>query len=396
MSGGADPAPDGDGPRASGGADPGRGVPADREPAALAAALLAWFDARSRDVPWRDEADPYRIWVAEVMAQQTRIDTVRAYWAPFLERFPDVEALAGAELDEVLKAWEGLGYYARARRLHRAAREVVADYGGELPGEPERLRELPGIGPYTAGAIASLAFGRAEPAIDGNVRRVLCRLFDLPDPGRAELEERARALLRAGGARGGPARGRPGDLNQALMDLGSGVCTPRGPDCAVCPVRDACRALERGTVGIRPEPRSRGPVPHHDVATAVVWREGRVLITRRPPEGLLGGLWEFPGGKVEEGETPRQAARRELWEELGIEIETGEALGRVEHAYSHFRITLHAFHARLVSGEPQPREADALAWAAPEALGDYAFPAANLRLIERLRAGGRTPPMPSG
>ena len=384
---------------------------AGREPAALAAALLAWFHARSRDVPWRDEADPYRIWVAEVMAQQTRIDTVRSYWAPFLERFPDVEALAGAELDEVLKAWEGLGYYARARRLHRAAREVVAEYGGELPEEPARLRELPGVGPYTAGAIASLAFGRAEPAIDGNVRRVLCRLFDLADPPPAELEGRARALLearparpdrdpgeadRGGRSRAGSGAGSPGDLNQALMDLGSEVCNPRSPDCPVCPVRDACLALERGTVGARPAPRSRGPVPHHDVATAVVWRGGRVLITRRPPEGLLGGLWEFPGGKVEEGESPRAAARRELREELGIEIETGEPLGRVDHAYSHFRITLHAFHARLVSGEPQPREADAMAWAAPEELGDYAFPAANLRLIERLRAGGRTPPTPSG
>ncbi|HKK08596.1 MAG TPA: A/G-specific adenine glycosylase [Gemmatimonadota bacterium] len=357
--------------------------------AVRAAALLAWFDARERDVPWREEKDPYAIWVAEVMAQQTRIDTVRAYWGPFLERFPDVQALADADLDEVLKAWEGLGYYARARRLHRAAREVVSDYGGRLPGDPERLRELPGIGAYTAGAISSLAFGRAEPAVDGNVRRVLARLEDQPEPTASGLEALSRGLIEARAERAA-------DLNQALMDLGSELCTPRSPACPSCPVRASCLARERGTAEARPAPRSRGPIPHHDVATAVVWRDGRILVTKRPPEGLLGGLWEFPGGKVEPGEGPEEAARRELREELGIEVEIGEPLGKVEHAYSHFRITLHAFHARLVSGEPEPREADALAWVEPDGLDAYAFPAANLRLIERLRGGERTPPPPSG
>jgi A/G-specific adenine glycosylase len=367
-------------------ADPGRAAP---DPAALAGALLDWFDGRERDVPWREESDPYRIWVAEVMAQQTRIDTVRDYYGPFLERFPDVESLAAAELDDVLKAWEGLGYYARARRLREAAREVMAGYGGRLPSEPERLRSLPGIGAYTAGAVASLAFGLPEPAVDGNVRRVLSRLFDIASPTAAALEERARSLLEA-------APDRPGDLNQALMDLGSQLCTPGSPACAGCPAAAACLALARGTVAERPPVRRRGPLPHRVVATAVVWRGGRVLITRRPAEGLLGGLWEFPGGKVEEGETPREAARRELAEELGIEVEVGDPLGTVEHAYSHFRITLHAYHARLVAGEPRPAAADALAWVQPDALDDYAFPAANLRLIERLRDGGRTPPTSSG
>ncbi|MGH7540301.1 MAG: A/G-specific adenine glycosylase, partial [Gemmatimonadota bacterium] len=207
----------------------------------LAASLLAWFDGRERDVPWRGETDPYRIWVAEVMAQQTRIETVREYYGRFVDRFPDVATLAAADPDDVMKAWEGLGYYARARNLQRSAREVVERFEGRLPAAPERLRELPGIGAYTAGAIASLAFGRAEPAIDGNARRVLSRLFDLEAPTPRRLEEAARALLDA-------CPGRPGALNQTLMDLGGGPCAPASPACAACPVRAGCLALARGTV----------------------------------------------------------------------------------------------------------------------------------------------------
>jgi A/G-specific adenine glycosylase len=359
------------------------------DPAGLAAALLDWFDSRSRDVPWRGETDPYRIWVAEVMAQQTRIETVRRYYGSFLERFPDVHTLASAERDDVLKAWEGLGYYARARRLQAAAREVVASYGGRLPQDPGDLRRLPGVGPYTAGAIASQAFGLSEPAVDGNVRRALSRIFDLESPGRADLEERARSIVAS-------APERAADINQALMDLGSAICTPASPDCESCPAAGACLALARGTVPERPRRRPRRPLPHHLVATALVWRRGRILITRRPPRGLLGGLWEFPGGKVEAGESPPDAVRRELAEELGIEIAVGGLLGTVEHAYSHFRITLHAYHARLLAGEPTPASGEPLAWVRPDELGDYAFPAANLRLIERLRDGAYRPPRSSG
>lgn len=346
-----------------------------------AGALVSWFRPRERDVPGRGETDPYRIWVAEVMAQQTRISEVREYYGPFLERFPDVETLARAELDAVLKQWEGLGFYARARRLRRAAREVVERHGGELPRDAGRLRELPGVGPYTAGAVASLAFGEPEPAVDGNARRVLSRLFDLEDPGEADLEGRARALLEA-------APGDPGELNQALMDFGGEVCTPSSPSCDVCPLAGDCLALERGTVDERPPSRPGRELPHEDIAVGVVWSGPRVLIARRPPEGLLGGLWEFPGGKVEEDEGTAGAVRRELDEEMGVEVDVGPLLDRVDHAYSHFRITLHAHHARLLEGTPRARSATAWRWAAPEELGDYAFPAANLRVIESLRAEG--------
>jgi len=352
----------------------------DSRPAVRAEALLRWFQGRERKVPGRGESDPYRIWVAEVMAQQTRLSTVREYYGPFLERFPDVRALAAADLDAVLRAWEGLGYYARARNLHAAARRVAGEWGGSFPEDPSRLRELPGVGPYTAGAVASLAFGRPVPAVDGNARRVLCRLHDLADPPRRELEDRAASLLSA-------RPGRAAGLNQALMDLGAEICTPSDPACDRCPVAEGCLARERGTVELRPLPSGRPAAPHRDVGVGVVWRAGRLLVARRPPEGLLGGLWEFPGGKVEEGESAEAAVRRELREEMAIEVEVGRPLARVEHAYSHLRVTLHAFHARWVRGEPRARAATEWRWTDPEDLDELAFPVANRRIIDALRSG---------
>jgi A/G-specific adenine glycosylase len=341
--------------------------------------LLRWFRSRQRDVPWRGATDPYRIWVAEVMAQQTRMETVRGYYERFLSRFPDVHSLAASNLDDVLKCWEGLGYYARARNLHRAARRLVTDHAGEFPADPSALRALPGIGAYTAGAIASIAFGLPEPAVDGNARRVLSRLFDIERPTSASLEDVARGLL-------SEEPQRAAEINQALMDLGGAVCTPRNPDCSACPVSGSCAALAHGTVDQRPPRRQRGPIPHHEVAVGVVQRNGRVLIARRPEEGLLGGLWEFPGGKIEPDETRAEAMVRELREEMAIVVAAGKLIERVEHAYSHFRITLYAFDARLLRGTPRPRHATAWTWATLAELSEYAFPAANQRVLDAVRA----------
>ncbi len=360
-----------------------------------AARLLAWFRSRDRDVPGRNETDPYRIWVAEVMAQQTRISTMAPYYEAFLERFPDVETLANADLDDVLKAWEGLGYYGRARNLHRAAGVVCRGHGGRLPADVAALRELPGVGPYTAGAVASIAFGLPEPAVDGNVRRVLSRLHDLEDPTPSVLHALARELIEdAGGA--------AGQVNQALMDLGGSVCSARSPDCAACPVSSECLALARGTVGKRPAVKRRGSLPHHDIGAAIVWRGPRVLISRRPEEGLLGGLWEFPGGKTEPGESPGEAAVREVREEVGVEAEILGTADVVDHAYSHFRITLHLFHAGWRAGGPPlpPDEAKEVLvsprWVLPAELVRYAFPAANQRIIGRLARGESSLPRGPG
>jgi A/G-specific adenine glycosylase len=373
--------------------DPGRtSEDPNLDPANLRRRLLAWYDENRRDLPWRGDRDPYRIWVAEVMLTQTRVETVIPYYERFLERFPDVEALAAADLDEILKAWEGLGYYARARNLHRAARILVDRHDGELPRTAEALQELPGIGPYTAGAVASIAFGRPVPAVDGNVRRVISRLRDLPAPKPARIRELVEPLV----------VGRPGDVNQALMDLGAMVCVARSPRCEECPLEPACLARARGTQAERPRPRPARPRPHYDIGVGLIWRGGRVLLSKRPPEGLLGGLWEFPGGKREPGETPVAAMVREVREELGVEVAPEEKIAAIDHAYSHFEITLHAYRCRHVDGEPRAREGQELAWVTVDELDDYAFPAANRRILKMLAGEGRpstgppsAPPRPS-
>jgi len=352
--------------------------------AAIRRGLLRWYARHGRDLPWRGsgDPDPYAVWVSEVMLQQTQVATVEAYWRRFLRRFPTVRALARARLDAVLKAWEGLGYYGRARNLHAAARQVVAERGGRLPTTAADLAKLPGIGRYTAGAITSIAFGADEAVLDGNVTRVLCRTFAVAaDPKTAPTREKlwslARNLIRAG---------RAGAVNQAAMDLGATVCLPRGPKCDACPLRRACRAHGSGRQETYPRKSPRKAVPHYDVVAGVVRRRGRILIGRRRPEGLLGGLWEFPGGKVEPGEMHADALAREVREETGVVVRVGRPIATVRHAYSHFRITLRAFACQAVAGRARPIGCDAVKWVRPADLTRYAFPAANAKVLAALRA----------
>ena len=314
--------------------------------AAIQRRLLRWYARAGRDLPFRRTRDPYAIWISEIMLQQTRVETVLPYYRRFLRRFPNVRTLARTKLDDVLKLWEGLGYYARARNLHRAARQILDHHAGRFPTDLAAIRSLRGVGPYTAGAIASIAFGLDQPALDGNVRRVLIRLACLTAPtiDNGRLWELAASLLPAG---------RAGDFNQALMDLGATVCLPRQPRCPDCPLRANCKARQKGLQDRLPRKKPRKPLPHYDVVAAVILKRGRVLISRRKPEALLGGLWEFPGGKVQPRETHAAALRRELREELGIEISVGEPLAVVRHAYSHFRITLRAFLCRHLRLRPR-------------------------------------------
>jgi len=347
----------------------------------LAQKLLAWYGEHQRDLPWRRTRDPYRIIVAEFMLHQTRVSTALPYYERFVRLFPDWATLGRATLDDVLKAWEGLGYYARARHLHRLAQQVWTEHRGQLPESAPALRALPGIGAYTVGAVLSIAFGQDQPAIDGNVRRVLCRLFQITDDplgsvGRERIQEVATALLPPG---------RAGAFNQALMDLGATICTPRRPACETCPWADPCRARQLGIQESLPVRRPRKPLPHYDIAAGVIWRGEQLLITRRPPQGLLGGLWEFPGGKREPGESLEDCLQREVREELGIAVQVGGPLATVEHGYTHFRITLHAFHCQYLSGEPQCLACTAWQWVAPQELDRYAFPAANRKIIQKLQ-----------
>jgi A/G-specific adenine glycosylase len=351
-----------------------------------AARLLAWWDSGHTDLPWRRESDPYAIWIAEVMLQQTQIATVIPYFERWMARFPTVEQLAQASLDDVLKQWQGLGYYSRARNLHAAAKQIVQDYQGQLPQTVEELLSLPGIGRYTAGAIASIAYDTAVPVVDGNVVRVLSRLFDIEAD--VTLPATQRQLWATAG--GLVPAARAGDYNQALMELGQLVCTPAAPRCARCPLASQCLARRRGTQEERPVRPPRKRTPHYDVVAGVIWQTtpsatSHFLITKRPLQGMLGGLWEFPGGKVESGETHAQALQREIREELAIEIQVNEPLCTVQHAYTHFRISLHAYCARHQTGQPQHIGVADHAWVTLGDLEQYPFAVTDLKIIEKLK-----------
>ena len=340
-------------------------------------ALLDFYDGAHRELPWRAGSDPYRIWISAVMLQQTRVEAVVPYYRAWMERFPDVGALAAAPLGEVLRMWEGLGYYARARNLHRAALMVRDRMGTDLPATATALRELPGVGEYTAGAVASIAFGERVPAVDGNVRRVLARLFDKPSPTPSWLREHAGALVDPD---------RPGDFNQALMELGATVCRPRLPHCDACPVARDCRALLAGTASERPPPRRRTPIPEVEVGVAVLLRAAagggqELLLSRRPSQGLLGGLWELPGVRV--GDDGAEAAARRAARDLALEP-TGPAtaLPVMIQAYSHFHGVYRPFLWQLGS---VPDGTDAAGgsrpvWVDAGGLAARALPAAQRRI----------------
>ena len=397
---GADPAA---GPSAAASVSGTTGVPGVAD---FRRALLAHFHETRRALPWRIGRTPYGVMVSEFMLQQTRVDTVVPYYERWMRRFPDWGALARADLDDVILEWKGLGYYSRARNLHRAARLVRERHGGRLPDDPEALRALPGVGEYTAGAVASIAFGRAVPAVDGNVRRVLARLLDIERPGAARLRREAARLL-------DPER--PGDFNEAMMELGATVCTPRGPLCAECPVARWCRARAAGTVGERPARRRRARVRREEYAVAVLVDEaGRTLLARRPPEGLLAGMWEFPavrvgrggGGSPASAETLAEAALPLALEHLrapggppvpASHLRPAEPLTPVRHAFTHLRATYRPVVVRLAPSPPgtpppsppaptprpppsPPGDAPTTIWVHPARLDEWALPVAQQKI----------------
>ncbi len=352
--------------------------------------LLAWWTLHGRHgIPWKLRSDgsaprdgeplcPFRIWVAEVMLQQTQLAVMRPYWERWMLAFPDVVALAEASQHQVLLQWQGLGYYSRARRLHRSA-GLLAAHG--WPSDLEGWQALPGIGRSTAGSILSSAFDRPFPILDGNVRRVLARLLAWPQP-----PQRALAFFwRCSQELLDPLR--PRAFNQALMDLGATVCTPRQPRCGACPWQSHCAAYAAGDPTRFPVKDTPTPLPFQVIGVGVVLDgTGRVLIDQRLEEGLLGGLWEFPGGKQESGESIHDTIHRELREELAIEVEVGEELIRLEHAYSHKRLRFIVHLCRWLEGEPQPLASQQVRWVEPQRLAEFPFPAANARIIAALQA----------
>jgi len=316
------------------------------------------------------------------MLQQTQVRKVVPYYERFVAAFPTVGALAAADLHQVLKLWEGLGYYARARNLHKAAKVIEEQHHGDFPASPEAIRGLPGIGSYTAAAVMSIAFNADVPVVDGNINRVLSRIFAIDiDPkssqGQKRIREKAELLL---------APGRAGIHNQALMEMGAMICTPRSPNCAACPVGRFCQAQLTNAQADYPVRSPKRERPHRHVAVGIVFHGGKLLIDQRRPDGMLGGLWEFPGGKVEDGERCEDAVVREIKEELDVDVQVLNHFATVDHQYTHFTISLHAFVCRLLSGTPRAVGCADWKWVTQDELSQYPFPRANGKIIELLAA----------
>lgn len=353
-------------------------------------ALLKWFAANRRRLPWQDgssglnkKAQAYRIFISEIMLQQTRLDQALPYYERWIKNVPDFETLVKTPMQKLLKLWEGLGYYARVRHLKKAAQIIVRHYGGQIPPDYAKILALPGVGDYTAAALASFVHGLPYLSIDGNVFRVLSRILAeslsfSSQADRRKLSEAASYLLD---------RQNPGAFNRALMRLGALVCLPKSPKCQICPVSFFCKAYQNGSVEKYPLPKRKLERPHYQIVAGIIWKGGKVLIAQRKPDGLLGGLWEFPGGKKQPGESLKAACRREIKEETGVLVRVAKLAQIVEHGYSHFSITLSVFHCFYKNGTPQPLGCQKLKWVGPQDLGKYPFPKANQLIVPLLASG---------
>ena len=339
--------------------------------------LLAWYRKNHRELPWRQTKDAYAIWVSEVMLQQTQVNTVLPYYRKFLNHFPDVKSLAKTDLQSVLKIWEGMGYYARARNLHRAAKIIVKDHNGNIPTNWEVIRKLPGVGDYIAAAVLSIAFNQPYPVIDGNVKRVLARLQCIDAPVNKSVSykiyrDAADKLLDDKHA---------ATFNQAVMELGAMVCTPRHPECIRCPLNKNCLAYKDGLVEEYPKRLKAAPLPVYRIAIGVVKKRNQILITQRKPEGLLGGLWEFPGGKIGKDEEPERACIREIKEEVNLTVKIDSYITRVRHAHTHFKIIVDVFCCRFVSGKVKLNGPVDYRWIRLNQIDKFPLPKANHKFI---------------
>lgn len=341
-------------------------------------ALLDWFRREQRDLPWRRNYEPYQVWISEIMLQQTQVATVLPYFERWMAALPTVQAVAEAEEELLLKLWEGLGYYSRARNIQKAARLMMEKHGGRLPTNVKDLLALPGVGPYTAGAIASIAFEQDEALVDGNVIRVLARWSGYEGNTRKNVSyfwDLARSLLPLGSAR---------DFNQGLMELGALICTPKNPNCEGCPLASGCVAAQKGLQDRLP---NRGPSKEKvriKVVIGVMHKDGSVFIQKRGDSGLMAGLWEFPGGKVEDGEALEAALIREFREELRVNIGNLRYLMNIKHAYTKYLVDLHCFAVDFAGGELTLNSAVEGKWVKMAELSHFPFPAANVKLIKQL------------
>lgn len=346
-----------------------------KQPKQFTKNLTAWYQKNARDLPWRRTKDPYKIWISEIMLQQTTVNTVIPYWERWVKAFPKIEDVASASLHDILKSWQGLGYYSRARNIHKSSQIILKEFKGKLPEQEELIKKLPGFGPYTTGAVLSIAFDKRLPIIDANVRRVMMRV--LAKQGFADTthdEEILETLDQVIPQKG------VGDFNQALMELGALICRSKEPLCLLCPIREQCQGFQKGIQELIPTPKKK--IIHDiNVAIGIMRHDGKYFIQKRHSKGLFADLWEFPGGKVEKGETVEQALRRELKEELNVEVGMVRSFASVRHFYTQFRVDLHAF---ICESGTFPAEHPNRRWVTQSQLLKYPMPSGSAKIVDKL------------
>ncbi|MBN2011223.1 A/G-specific adenine glycosylase [candidate division KSB1 bacterium] len=344
-------------------------------------ALLSWFVTFHRKLPWRETNDPYSIWVSEVMLQQTQVKKVIDYYLRFIRKFPTVETLATADQQTVLKLWEGLGYYSRARNLHRAAKVVFQQFDGQIPQDYRAFRDLPGVGDYIAAAVMSQSFDLPYPVVDGNVKRVISRIYAVETPINTTATDKV--IVQHMATLLDPEQA--GMFNQAVMELGAIICKPQGPFCKKCPVHQHCQAYRYDFVDKFPIVVAAKSTPEYHISVGIVYRDDAFLIVRRPAKGLLGGMWEFPGGRMEDNEKPAAACIRTIKLKTGLDVTITDHFSRVRHAYSHFKIVMEVHRCQYQSGEIKLAFHDDYRWIKPSELDTFPFHKAIHKFLPLLK-----------
>ena len=336
--------------------------------------LLNWYSDNKRILPFRGSKDPYKIWLSEVMLQQTQVSTVLPFYNKWIRRFPRSSSLIKENINTVLKYWEGLGYYKRCNNFYKANKIVVKDFDGKVPKEKAQFMALPGVGEYTASAVMSIAFNQPCPVFDVNVKRVMARLLGFKNI-TSYNEKRIKGFLEKN-----ICKNNPGDFNQAMMDLGALVCKPNKPCCHECPLQEYCHAYKSQNPEQYPIKRQSKQIPHYDISIGIIWRGNKFYIQKRNIKGMLGGLWEFPGGKIKKNETKRMALKREIKEECGIQVQVLDKIGSIKHSYSHFKITIYCFYCKELDVSLKLNQnARMIAF---DEIKKYPFPKANHKIFK--------------
>ena len=338
--------------------------------------ILNWYSQNKRQLPFRCTKDPYKIWISEIMLQQTQVSTVIPFYEKWINKFPTLQSVAKSKSDILLKSWEGLGYYRRCDNFHMACKIIVENHNGVIPSDYDTLKSLPGVGDYTAGAVLSIAFGKGISAIDGNVTRVISRLYGIKNLtifNKLKIKNYVLSLIPPSN---------PGDFNQSLMELGALICSPRNPTCRTCPISFNCKAFHSTYPDQYPKKVKKKSIPHYNVVIAIIWRKNKFYIQKRNIESMLGGLWEFPGGKVKKNESLKEALKRELKEEVNFTPKIKKKIISVNHSYSHFSITMHCYYCIEFESKIIPK--DPSKWISNNEIDKYSFPKANHKIFNFL------------